>query len=282
MTGTGREQVFFFLHGLDGNEGKTTFLQILNKVMGSYATMLPDGAFAVSRNDNRFAFGSMEGAWFVFSNEIEEGEEWATAKLKDKTGSGTTWIERKGVDGMEVPIHYGLWFQGNHLPRFRKPDPALRRRMIIFECRKPFTEETKIKGFADRVFSEEGPAILDWLMQARVDYLEHGLILPQGMVDARNEYLNSQDTMRQFIGDCCTFDPQAETLLDDLYQHWQFWRDREGQERGRAGTRETFSKSLVNHELSRRAKVSRDRPRNGEGKKIKVVRGIRLADGTRE
>src|SRR5580700_788973 len=98
MTGTGRETKFFFLHGEDGNEGKSSLLRCLALVMGEYSTVLPDGAFVANRNgdNNKFAFGGMEGAWFVSNNEIEGEQVWAMASLKDKTSAATTWVERKG------------------------------------------------------------------------------------------------------------------------------------------------------------------------------------------
>ena len=282
MTGSGEHQVFFFLQGMTGNNGKTTFLQIISRLMGSYSHLLPDGAFvAGGRQDIRFAFGGMEGAWFCFSNEIEQGEEWATARLKDKTGSGTTYIERKGVQGIEVPIHYALWFQGNHLPVFRKVDPALRRRMIIFKLEHKFEEGgDEIVSFADRCIEQEGPQIMRWLLSARQDYLKEGLLIPRSMIAERDEYINSQDALRQFIEEDLDFVPGGVITSEELYEAWRNWREMDGRKVEWSGSKETFCRSFVAHELCSQ-KITRAQKGKGRRRRRLFI-GIKFREHAEE
>ncbi len=274
VTGTGREQCFFFLHGKHGKEGKSTLLHLLSLVLGGYATMLPDKAFTVG-GDTRFSFGCLEGAWLAYSGEIEAGEEWAVARIKDKTSSATTMIERKGFDAIEIAVHYALWFQGNHLPRFRTSDPALRRRLIIFECRTQL-KDFKL-GFAERVFNEEGMGILRWLMQAREDYLAEGLQLTPAMEAQRDEYVNSQDALRMFIEQWIDFDPEAVTTSEALYDAWRMWREQEGHKIEWSGSKETFSRAFLAHELTE-GRVT-PKLRGSKRRRQRVMCGVKLVEG---
>lgn len=284
MTGTGQEQKFFFLYGASGHNGKTTFLQILSRMLGSYSHLLPDGAFVAStRTDVKFMFGGMEGAWFVFSNEIEQGEAWATARLKDKTGSGTTYIERKGVQGFEAPIHYTLWFQGNHLPVFHKVDQSLRQRMIIFTLEHEFKkDEDEIMSFADRCIATEGPQIMRWLLEARQDYLEFGLQIPPAMLAARDEYVNGQDAMRQFIEQEIEFVPWSKPISsdtpalssDELYSAWRDWREFDGRNVNWSGSKETFMSAFYAHELVR-GKVGKGERGKGHNRR-RIAVGVKF------
>lgn len=263
MTGTGRETKFFFLHGEEGNEGKSSFLRCLALVMGEYSTVLPDGAFVANRNgdNNKFAFGGLEGAWFAYNNEIEGEQVWAMAGLKDKTSASTTWVERKGVDGIVIPIKYGLWFQGNLLPRFPKPDPALRKRLVIFNCEMPIAKEDEEQDWALTTFALEGPQILAWLLRARADYEKNGLQIPTSMQESAAEYLADQDQLGQMITTCLTLDPHARIASQELFDFWRVWGENQNVHPSKLGTTASFTQALLHHEIIRKwikqGKVSR-------------------------
>lgn len=277
LSGTGSIQVFFFLFGHHAHEGKTTFLSLLGKVLGDYTHVLPPQAFVAGRGgqDNRFAFGGIEGKWFVYRGEVEDSEEWATSALKDHTGSGYVSVEQKGKDSITVKTRGGFWFQGNHLPRFRKPDPGLRRRMVIFDC-KVGVGEQQSADWANDVFEQEGPGILASLLQMREDYrLAKTLYIAPAMIEERNEYLNTQDAIRQFIEQSVVFDPEASVSSHDLYNQWRMWRDGEGLDQRFGGSLATFIKAFIKHELCEPHNVQ-SKKLGSDGARYQAVGGCRI------
>ena len=277
MSGTGQETKFFFLHGEDGNEGKSSFLRCLALVMGDYHTVLPDCAFVSGQSgDTKFAFGGLEGAWLAYTNEIEREQQWAMARLKDKTSASTTWIERKNTDGIAIPIHYGLWFQGNFLPTFSRPDVALRKRLVIFECKTVIAKDREQKDWANETFRLEGPQIMQWLLDARTDYMTHGLQIPASMQQHATEYLNTQDALGNFIRDYLVFGKGAEVPSQEVFDAWRNWGSTQNVDPRKLGTTDSFVQALMSHELFRKAGVSRAIRTNP--RRHRVLIGVKVND----
>jgi P4 family phage/plasmid primase-like protien len=281
-SGTGDLAIFFFLYGHKSHEGKTTFLNALGRVLGTYAHKLPDSAFvAGGRGDNRFAFGGMEGAWFAYRGEVEENEEWASASIKEKTSADRMVIERKGVDAIGVSPRHGLWFQGNHLPRFRKPDPGLRRRMIVFDCQVPLPREDAHTEIGERIFNEEGPGILAWCLDARYEYSRNGLYMPRSIENYRDKYLNGQDVMRSFITQNVVFEANALVERHELYDLYRFWRENEGLGAQYVLSKKSFFDAFQHHELCEAAHVGNAK-RGPRTKREWFFQHVRLRDGREE
>ena len=95
LTGLGQERIFVFIHGRNGGEGKTTLTTLLGMLLCDYARAVSNRAFDKTRWEQRFSMASLQGYRFVLSNEIEKGEEFASARLKEATGGGFMEIERK-------------------------------------------------------------------------------------------------------------------------------------------------------------------------------------------
>jgi putative DNA primase/helicase len=217
LCGLGTEQKFPFLHGAKGNEGKTTFFTILGRVFGGYGRTFDPKIFTKTRNENQFAWGPFNGAWFIYGSEITKGAEWNTTGLKTATGGGKVTAEKKYLDSFEMQIRFMPWFSANDLPHFRGLDEALKRRMMLFKCSTPLLEI--IPGYDDAVFDEEGPAILGKGVRYRQAYLDaNKRIEPcstvQGWVDA---YFDEGDIVGLFVEDMLSPNPEGKALKQEVY-----------------------------------------------------------------
>ena len=227
LTGLGKEQKFVFMHGDKGNEGKTTFTSVLGKLFGSYARAINNKAFVKTRYEQRFNLASLAGRSYVFSNEIEKGEEFASARLKEGTGGGILEIERKGIDAEEIPVTWMLWFTGNYLPSFPINDPGLQRRMLLLEPRIPVPTEEDRPGWADYVFKEEGAGIFGKALAYRQAYIKSPrLIVPQSVARRVNESFLAGDTFWQFIQENCVFGPGLKVVGQELFDAYRRWHDK--------------------------------------------------------
>ncbi len=275
-TGTGWEQIFMFLHGRDGGEGKTAFLLILSWVLGTYATTIPNTAFMRRQIDNRFSTSQLDGFWMAYANEIDKGEEWAEARLKEATGGGKMTVEAKYKDAREMPLRFALWFSGNHLPRFRDPDGALRRRTIIFECERSISEAEQKRGYAEALFRAEGPAILAWILDARKDYLREGrLIIPPSVLANRDTYFDSEDKLLQFVNEQCVLGAELTVSKQRFYEAYRSWcKDGSQYPEGRNAVYEKLRTHKKLDQLG--VKLDKKRTAEADGKYIHVVSGLRL------
>lgn len=85
LTGITREHAMFFGYGTGGN-GKGVFLNTLTRIYGSYADVAPAETFLVRSDRHPTGVAGLRGARFVTAQEIEDGQQWAEAKIKALTG----------------------------------------------------------------------------------------------------------------------------------------------------------------------------------------------------
>jgi putative DNA primase/helicase len=224
FTGTAREQAFFFLYGAMGGEGKTQFLELISLIMGAYAMHAEIETFMDVKGYRRsFDLNDLAGYWYVYGSEAGAGMRWHETRLKTVTGGERIHAEGKFQHGRDFRPRFALWFAGNHRPRFRDADGAIRRRLYIFECEIPVPKDMDIRRYSEFVLREEGPYILAWLLDARADYLRNGLYLPARMAANREAYFDLQDKILGFVLEHCTLGAGLMEKRDEFYLAYRAW-----------------------------------------------------------
>jgi phage/plasmid-associated DNA primase len=87
----------------------------------------------------------------------------------------------------------------------------------------------------------EWPAILRWMIEGYVEWKRSGLMVPDSIRKATEDYLAEQDTLGEWITDYVKADPNAFTLTRDLFKSWKDWCEDRNLA---AGTATAFSESL--------------------------------------
>ena len=206
LTGWTREQQFVFAQG-GGQNGKSTFFEVLAFVLGDYAVKLATEMLMQSklpRNPQGPSADVMalKGARLAFTGETEEGQRLATSRIKEWTGdgelSGRVPYAKRGVT---FAITHKLVFVGNAKVAFPDTGHAMARRFIFltFDVTiPPARKDAGLKGKLER----EGPGILNWMLAGLRDYLAGGgLRVPAAMQDAARDYLKAEDTLGTFLAD---------------------------------------------------------------------------------
>jgi putative DNA primase/helicase len=282
LSGTGQEQKYFFLHGSAGGEGKTTLLELFAMVAGGYGTALDHKVFMRGTNEQRFGTSTLAGAWFVYTSEIPEGEEWDEATLKTATGSGMMPIEQKRRDPRQVPVRWGLWFQGNFMPRFRKIDYALVRRQVVFNFDCPLPEPEQRKDMARQMFLAEGPAIAAQILRARQRYSREGLLITPEMQRDSERYFADFDYPGTFLRDEFEVAPGHAVPVKAVHGHWLQWRQQQQMQDRYAGNVMSFGRELRRHKLWREWCLSEGRidlPQEGRRNQQRSIIGLRDRSG---
>ncbi len=225
LTGDTGEQILILLWGSGGN-GKTTLLQTIAEVMGSYAGTASRDTFLLSKGGfDKIPedLDDLRGRRFVTSTEPNRGR-WLDEELvKAVTGDEQIRTRKLRQNSSEWKPAFKLWIACNHKPQTSTCE-ALWRRLILVPCRAKFTDAHKrIRGYAKTLVEEEGPGILAWLVRGCQAWREHGLKLPQVIRQATAEYLQEMDVVNLFVEDACEqgreFAVQS-SLLWGAYGDW--------------------------------------------------------------
>lgn len=265
LTGLTREHAFFFVYGTGAN-GKSVFLNTLAGALGDYHTTAPMETFIASHTDRHpTELAALRGARLVTATEIEEGRWWAEAKIKALTGGDPVSARFMRQDFFEFSPQFKLIIAGNHKPRLRNINEAIRRRLYLIPFNFTVSPEIRDERLAEKL-REEWPGVLAWAIEGAVEWAKTGLQPPEAVRAATEEYVSAEDAISQWIEERTVRGAEYETLLNVLYVDWKSWADKTGEF---AGSRRRFSQALK----ERGYKTGRQ---GGTGRTL--LRGLALAN----
>ncbi|MBF0474659.1 MAG: DNA primase [Deltaproteobacteria bacterium] len=241
LTGDTGEQCLFILYG-SGCNGKSTFLQTINQMLGDYAKQTPTETLLVKQrgaipND----VARLKGSRFVTASEAEEGQQLAESLIKQMTGGDKISARFFHQEFFDFQPTHKIFLGTNHRPIIKGTDHAIWRRirLIPFEVTIP---EAEIDRSLPEKLKEELPGILAWAVRGCISWQKDGLGVPEEVKTATSDYQDDMDTVAQFIDDCCTIDPEEKERKADIYKAYLDWSEKTG---NRALVQPKFSQRLT-------------------------------------
>lgn len=241
LTGSNSEQVFFFLHG-PGSNGKSTFMLVLQGLLGRFARRITTEAITQHKMGNPGtvrdqAAARLTGARMGIVSEADQNMRLAEGWLKDMTGGGPVATKVLYSDQGETIPTVKIWFDANYRLRASpgttdggdaQYDAFWRRmREISFNVRVP--SDRRVKDFHRLLLTEEGPGILAWAVEGCLDWQENGLPVPEAVRRATTEYRQEMDTLRPFIESTLLCEEGAYVSQKELYLAYKFWAAADGE-----------------------------------------------------
>jgi putative DNA primase/helicase len=228
LSGDRREQKLFFAHG-QGSNGKSTLLDILMWMMGSYALKLPTSALMMSKNERHpTELAQLHGKRLAVSNELEEGAFWAEARIKELTGDETLTARFMRQDNFTFFMTHKHLIAGNHKPRLKGGDPAMARRMVLLPFEQKFEGDAKDAKLPEKL-KAEAPGILAWAVQGALKWHADGLAIPGRVEQASKDYMADHDDIAMWVGECCETASGMRCRSGDLYQSFRRWKQQRGE-----------------------------------------------------
>jgi len=222
LTGSTEERAFAILHGR-GKNGKTTLVELLEDVMGDYATTTDAETILAKRyqgvgND----VAALKGARFVATAEVEQGRALAESKVKSLTGSDTVTARFLYAEPFSFKPEFKLWLSTNNKPVIRGTDDAIWDRIRLI----PFTQRFEGAAADPRLpekLRAEAAGVLAWMVQGCVQWQRDGLGEPDKVVAATEGYRVEMDALAAFIDEDCIVRPDTWCKFSDLYAAYTRW-----------------------------------------------------------
>ncbi|MFC2060777.1 phage/plasmid primase, P4 family, partial [Chloroflexota bacterium] len=225
ITGSQDEQALWFNYGT-GSNGKTTLMGVILDILGDYATELDPLAFVADKNARtgpNEAIASLYNKRFVAATEVKTGMTLDVAILKRMTGGEKLRCERKFEHGFEFKPTHKLWLSGNHEPRITDTTNSIWNRLKYVPFTVTFGEAERIKGLRNTLARDHGEAILTWVVAGCLAWQAEGLGEPVEVIEAIQNYRDSQDYLHGFIIECCIFKKSATIEQRELYDEYKQW-----------------------------------------------------------
>lgn len=234
--GTVLEQLLPFAHGLGAN-GKSTLAEAAMHALGfgetGYAMAAPAEMLMIRRHAEHPAeIAQLAGARLVICSELDEGQRFAEARVKQLTGRDSINARFMRRDPFTFTPSHTLWLFGNHKPAARTGGPAFWRRVRLLPFTRTIAEERRDPKLGEKL-ADEAPAILAWMARGAADYHKAGLREPASVRAATDAYESDQDTVGRFIEECCHLapgNPQIRVYRDELRTAYEKWCHENGDE----------------------------------------------------
>lgn len=229
------DHMFAYFIG-EGANGKSTLIHVIQALVGkdNYST-----ASIQQLGTNRFAPAQLEGKLVNLSEESSGGGEEisfeAMNTIKALSAGDDLLVERKGQDGFTFRNKAKLIFSANQSPRFKETGHAIQRRMLVI----PF--EHKIKAPDPRVETQllaEVPKIMVMLVKRIQENITRNggrFIVHRGggvSEEAKTRVLAGYGSAYEWAKECIEsrvdLGVEAYIGVDEAYQHYKVWCDRNG------------------------------------------------------
>jgi putative DNA primase/helicase len=217
-----REHVLAFLYGLGAN-GKSTALSTLHAMLGDYATPAPRGLLFRARGERHpTELATLHGRRFVTCSEIEDGQAFDEALVKDLTGGDPIECRRMREDFWTFTPTHKLFMAGNHKPTVRGDDEGIWRRMRLVPWTVTIPEAERDTMLSEKLRAEL-PGILAWAVRGCISWQAKGLETPRAVRDATSDYRSESDLVGQFFAEHVVFERDANMARKVLRETYETW-----------------------------------------------------------
>ena len=229
LSGLTDEQCAFFCYGT-GNNGKSTFLDIIRCILGDYASNIQPETLMV-RNTNSSAnsdIARLKGARFVTSVEPNEGLRLNEGLLKQLTGDDMVTARKLYAEEFEFKPEFKLWMATNHKPVIRGTDTGIWRRIHLIPFTVNIPAEKVDRKLKDKLMQELDGIFL-WCLEGLKRYNAEGLSKPSAVIKAVEQYRGEMDTISKFLDECTVSAPCRCVKARDLYNVYSRWCEENGE-----------------------------------------------------
>ncbi len=252
LSGKVFEELFVFLYG-DGDNGKSTFLRVLERLCGTYWHKTQAETIMQAKDKRKAEAPSpdllaLKGARLVTVHEIDSKHTFNTALIKDLTGRDS--ITARGLFEKRATTfepQFTLWMFGNSKPKIEDPSGGMWRRPRLIPFGQPIPKDERDPQLSDKLQAEMS-GILNWALDGLRDVYDSGLAVPDAVQKAVNEYRAEQDALQDFLNDCCIVGENCTAAAGDLWSEWERWSRDNGE---KTGTQRAFGGELTRRRFER-------------------------------
>jgi P4 family phage/plasmid primase-like protien len=245
LTGHVHEHVFGFLFGTGAN-GKGTFIRTIDSIFNDYCTVSPIEMFLRSKYDRHpTEVARLHKIRLTVAQETPKGRAWDESKIKNMTGGDVLTARFMRGDFFDFDPTHKIIIAGNIKPSLYNVDEAMRRRFLLIPFNQHIPERERDPLLSEKLRAEH-PAILRWMIDGCLQWRQDGLLVPNAVRVASQQYFTDQDDITHWLEECTERKERCFTATNTLFKSWQRWCDDRG---AVVGTQRGFTDALVERGL---------------------------------
>ena len=216
----------------EGRNGKSTFWNVIAKVLGTYSGNISADMLTVGcRRNVKPELAEAKGKRMLIAAELEEGMRLNTANVKQLCSTDEIYAEKKYKDPFSYTPTHTLVLYTNHLPKVGAIDKGTWRRLIVIPFDAKIEGSADIKNYADYLYEKAGGAILTWAIEGarKVIADNYKIEPPQKVRDAIEQYKDNNDWLGSFLHERCEVDESYSEKSGDVYNEYRIFCNQMGE-----------------------------------------------------
>lgn len=243
LTGDVGDQVLFFLHG-DGRTGKSTFVNLIRELLGSFAVHTPVESFTTKTFESiRTDLARMAGARMVTAGEIHPSQQFDEAAIKGLTGGDPITARFMRQDLFQFMPQFKLWLYANHFPKVRATDNAFWRRILVLPFNSVVPDGKVKKGLPEQLRAEL-PGILNWALAGCLALQRERLDPPEVVRAATEAWRHGADHVSRYLRERTVPEIGARVGAAELLTDFGAWCQAAGEQPASPATFKARLKAL--------------------------------------
>ena len=208
----------------DGRNGKSTFWNVIFKVLGSYSGNMSADALTVNCKRNvKPELAELKGKRLIIAAELQEGMRLNTSVVKQLCSTDPIFAEKKFKAPFSFEPSHTLVLYTNHLPKVSASDDGTWRRLIVIPFHAKITGSDDRKNYTQYLVDNAGGAVLKWLIEGAQKVIASNFRIepPQCVKDAIGSYREDNDWLGRFLNECCEVDKRYSEKSGELYKEYR-------------------------------------------------------------
>lgn len=208
----------------DGRNGKSTFWNLISRVLGTYSGAISADTLTVGCKRNvKPELAETKGKRLLIAAELEEGQRLNTSTVKQLASTDDIYAEKKYKAPFKFQPSHTLVLYTNHLPKVGATDDGIWRRLIVIPFKAKIEGTKDIKNYADYLFKHCGGACLKWIIEGAEMIIREKYILnpPKCVQEAMDTYKENNHWLNHFLDDCCNKAPADKAPSGELYKTYR-------------------------------------------------------------
>jgi P4 family phage/plasmid primase-like protien len=273
LSGDTRFECMFIFYGATTRNGKGTLCESVLKVIGHYGCTSQAETIGIKPNKSSQMpsedVARLVGVRFVNISEPDRSLRLDAALVKTMTGNDTMNARFLHENSFDFKPQFKLYINTNYRPAISDLTLFSSDRVIIVTFDRHFGEKEQDKNLKELfAMPNSQSAILNWLLDGYRLIHSEGLVIPESVKVAIEEYRKDSDKVARFTEDCLEKIDGAEVRTSAVYKAYTQWCEDNGCR--------PENSAKFNQALSSFATLERKRPKGG-GNSTTILIGYTLS-----
>lgn len=223
LFGDSRYHVLPVLAG-SGANGKSTLLDVVSGILGDYSASMPENFLLDASNSTHpTEIARLRGVRFAMASETRPDGKFNESRVKMLTGGDMLSARFMNQNFFDFKPTHTLFLAVNHLPAVKSGGDGFWRRLRKLDFRITIAKEEQRENFAQLMIEDEGPGILQWMVEGAVRVTAQGFNEPDSVKLSTLEYRHEEDHIAKFVDERIVVAANGTATKTAVFNSYRDW-----------------------------------------------------------